>query len=58
MTRYYDNITLSPYRLPVHIPETYARPLDDYYKRDRLIHLREHHSNHRRDRERYRHHYH
>lgn len=50
--RYYKDVSLPPFRLPVqHIPETYARPLDNYYKRDRLINLREYHSSHRRDNE-------
>lgn len=60
MVRYYDEMPLAPYRLPVHVPETYRRPLEDYYKRDRLVNLREHHLSHRRDKERptHRHHYH
>lgn len=49
--RYYEDVPLPPFRLPLHIAETYARPLDNYYKRDRLINLREHHSSHRRDKE-------
>jgi len=62
--RYYNDMPLSPFRLPVHhVPETYARPLDVYYKRNRVVSLEDHqrsHLNHRRDKERhpYRHHYH
>lgn len=58
--RYYENIPLSPYRLPVHVPQTYSRSLNDYYKRDRLLHLREHHSSQGREKERHfhRHRYH
>jgi len=57
--RYYDDMPLSPFRLPVHhVPETYARPLEDYYKRNRLVNLRDHqrdHLYHRHDKERYTH---
>lgn len=58
--RYYEDVSISPYRLPVHVSPTYARPLNDYYKRDRLVNLREHHSSHRREKERHfhRHRYH
>ncbi|VVC39363.1 YTH domain [Cinara cedri] len=51
--RYYEEIPLPPFRLPVHISETYARPLENYYKRDRLINIREHHLSQRRDKEYY-----
>lgn len=50
--RYYDDVPMSPFRLPVHLPETFVRPLNDYYKRDRLV-LREHHSSHRRGKDRH-----
>lgn len=61
--RYYNDIS-SLLRVPIHhIPETYDRPLIEYYKRDRAVkivrdHQRDHLSN-RRDNERYipRHHY-
>lgn len=57
--RYYDDISLPPFRLPVHhVSESYARPLEDYYKRDRLVNLRSHqrdHSSYRRDKERHTH---
>lgn len=54
MVQHYD-LQLPPFRVPVHVPETYSRPLEDYYKRNRLVNLREHHSNHRRDKERHTH---
>ncbi|XP_060863124.1 YTH domain-containing protein 1 [Metopolophium dirhodum] len=53
--RYYDDVPLPPFRLPVHVPDTYARPLEDYYKRDRLVNLREYHSSQRREKERHTH---
>lgn len=54
--RYYDDIPLPPFRLPVHIPKSYVRPLEDYYKRDRLVNVsRDHHSSHRREKERHSH---
>lgn len=63
--RYYNDIPLSSYRFPVHhhVPETYARSLDVYYKRDRMVSIADHqrdHLNHRRDKEQhlYRHRYH
>lgn len=58
--RYYEDIPpVSPYRLQLHVPETYARPFDDYYKRNRLINLRDHHQ-HRQHKDRHipRHRYH
>lgn len=51
--QYYDNIPLPHYRLPIRVQETYSRPFDDYYKRDRLVNPREHHTNHRHDKERH-----
>lgn len=57
LVRYYDDVALSHYRLPLHVPETYSRPSEDYYKRDRLVNPREHHSSHRRDKERLPHRY-
>lgn len=59
MVQHYD-MQLPSFRIPVHLPETYARPIEEYYKRNRLVNIREHHSNHRREKERhaYRHRYH
>lgn len=57
MQRQYEDLSMTPYRLPVHASEAYVRPLEDYYKRDRLIHYREYHTSHRRVKERERYHY-
>jgi hypothetical protein len=59
MVQHYD-MQLPSFRVPVQLPETYARPIEEYYKRNRLVNIREHHSNHRREKERhaYRHRYH
>lgn len=61
MVRYYKDVPMAPYQLPVHVSETYTRSFDDYNKRNRSIHFREHHyPSHRREKEHHtqRHHYH
>lgn len=48
---YNDNISLPPYRIPMHTPEPYVRPLENYYKRNRLVNIREYHTSRRHDKE-------
>ncbi|XP_050432026.1 YTH domain-containing protein 1-like isoform X2 [Adelges cooleyi] len=50
--RYYNDVPLTPLRVPVQVPDTYTRPIEGYYKRERLGNLRNHHKDHRRDKDR------
>lgn len=58
VSRYYNNVSISPMQVPVPITDTYTRPLDSYYKRERLVNLRTHAKDLRREKERFRHRYH
>ncbi|XP_050537626.1 YTH domain-containing protein 1 [Daktulosphaira vitifoliae] len=58
VSRYYDNVSISPMRVPIPITDTYTRPIEGFYKRERLLNLRTHTKDYRREKERFRHRYH